>query len=182
MSNDVTRGPDGHWEPKQQGQKGSTLPLILGLAVGFGCLGVAVIGILAAIAIPNFLAMQLRAKRAESPTNIDAIRTAEKAYHAEWDAFTTVEACPPDWMSIGRMGVEWDSSWDCYRQFENLGWTPWGTTRCRYSVAADNSSPHRGDHDFEIVGECDVDGDGRPSVYQANRAEKASMRTSNNVY
>ena len=38
---------------------------------------VAIIGILAAIAIPSFLAMQLRAKRSELPTNLDAIRTAE---------------------------------------------------------------------------------------------------------
>ena len=44
---------------------------------------VAIIGILAAIAIPNFLAMQLRAKRAELPSNLDGIRTAEKAYHEQ---------------------------------------------------------------------------------------------------
>jgi prepilin-type N-terminal cleavage/methylation domain-containing protein len=50
---------------------------------------VAIIGILAAIAIPNFLAMQLRAKRAELPSNLDGIRTAEKAYQAEWDTFTS---------------------------------------------------------------------------------------------
>ena len=38
--------------------------------------------------------MQMRAKRAELPTNLDGLRTAEKAYHAEWDAFTTAAATP----------------------------------------------------------------------------------------
>ena len=38
---------------------------------------VAIIGILAAIAIPNFLRFQLRARVGEGKTNIAAIRTAE---------------------------------------------------------------------------------------------------------
>ena len=55
---------------------------------------VAIIGILAAIAIPNFLSMQLRAKRSEIPTNMAAIRTAEQAYFHEFDTYTTVVANP----------------------------------------------------------------------------------------
>ena len=43
---------------------------------------VAIIGILAAIAIPNFVAMQYRAKRAEVPSNVDGIKTAQLAYDA----------------------------------------------------------------------------------------------------
>ena len=34
---------------------------------------VAIIGILAAIAIPNFITMQLKAKRGELPGNVDGI-------------------------------------------------------------------------------------------------------------
>ncbi|MFI5216165.1 MAG: type IV pilin protein, partial [Candidatus Limnocylindria bacterium] len=37
---------------------------------------VAIIGILAAIAIPNFLKFQLKAKTSEGKTNLAAIRTA----------------------------------------------------------------------------------------------------------
>ena len=33
-----------------------------------------------------------------------------------------------------------------------------------------------------ITGAADVDGDGEPTVYTANRAEKATMQTYNNVY
>src|SRR5512147_805376 len=40
---------------------------------------VAIIGILAAIAIPNFLKYQLRAKFGELPTNVNALFKAEEA-------------------------------------------------------------------------------------------------------
>ena len=43
---------------------------------------VAIIGILAAIAIPNFLRFQLKAKTSEGKTNIAAIRTAEQSYYS----------------------------------------------------------------------------------------------------
>ena len=45
---------------------------------------VAIIGILAAIAIPNFLRFQLKAKSSEGKTNLAAIRTAEESYFAEY--------------------------------------------------------------------------------------------------
>ncbi|MFO7157372.1 MAG: prepilin-type N-terminal cleavage/methylation domain-containing protein, partial [Pseudomonadota bacterium] len=41
---------------------------------------VAIIGILAAIAIPNFLRYQLRARRSEGSVNVAAIRTAQLSY------------------------------------------------------------------------------------------------------
>jgi type IV pilus assembly protein PilA len=43
---------------------------------------VAIIGILAAIAIPNFLRFQLKAKSSEGKTNLAAIRTAEQSYYS----------------------------------------------------------------------------------------------------
>jgi hypothetical protein len=158
------------------------LPVVVGVALGVGCLLIFCVGgMLAAIAIPNFLAMQLRAKRSELPSNVDALRTAEKAYHAEWDVFTTVEPCPPTWMSLGREQVAWDSTWDCYSQFEALGWTPYGMTRGRYAIVAAPGSTSS-DDDFRVTGEADIDGDGDFAVYAANRAEKATMETYNNIY
>jgi len=44
---------------------------------------VAIIGILAAIAIPNFIKFQLRSKAGEAKVNLAAIRTAEESYYAE---------------------------------------------------------------------------------------------------
>ena len=55
---------------------------------------VAIIGILAAIAIPNFVAMQLKAKRSEVPSNVDGIKTAEVAYEAAFDAYLDSAAKP----------------------------------------------------------------------------------------
>ena len=44
---------------------------------------VAIIGILAAIAIPNFLTYQLKSRQAEAKTNLQAIKTSEVAFQAE---------------------------------------------------------------------------------------------------
>ena len=44
---------------------------------------VAIIGILAAIAIPNFLQYQRRARTSEARTNLGAIRTSETTFYAE---------------------------------------------------------------------------------------------------
>ena len=138
---------------------------------------VAIIGILAAIAIPNFLAMQLRAKRSELPTNLDAIRTAEKAYHAEWDAFTSASSTPST--LPGRSQVDFTGGG--YLSFENLGWVADGKVRGLYNTTQSNASSAAAD-DFTSIGVADVDGDGVNSQYNCNRAEKSNMVTSNNVY
>ena len=44
---------------------------------------VAIIGILAAIAIPNFLTYQLKSRQSEAKTNLQAIKTSEVAFQAE---------------------------------------------------------------------------------------------------
>jgi type IV pilus assembly protein PilA len=48
---------------------------------------VAVIGILAAIAIPNYLRFQARSKQAEARTNLKAIHQAQLSYFAERDGY-----------------------------------------------------------------------------------------------
>ncbi len=50
---------------------------------------VAIIGILAAIAIPNFVRFQARSKQSEAKTNLKALFTAQKAYYGEKDAYLT---------------------------------------------------------------------------------------------
>ena len=53
---------------------------------------VAIIGILAAIAIPNFIKFQARSKQAEAKSNSRAMFTAEKAFYAEKDRWSTLTA------------------------------------------------------------------------------------------
>lgn len=49
---------------------------------------VAILGILAAIAIPNFSRFQARSKQAEARTNLKAIHQAQVSYFAEKDTFS----------------------------------------------------------------------------------------------
>jgi len=50
---------------------------------------VAIIGILAAIAIPNFIKFQARSKQGEVKGNLKGFYTAEKAYYQDHDGYTT---------------------------------------------------------------------------------------------
>ena len=60
---------------KLKGQKGFTLIELM--------IVVAIIGILAAIAIPNFLQYQMKSRQSEAKTNLQAIKTSEVAFQAE---------------------------------------------------------------------------------------------------
>lgn len=53
---------------------------------------VAIIGILATIAVPNFTKFQNRAKQAEARANLSAIYSAHKAFFAEWNQYHGVMA------------------------------------------------------------------------------------------
>jgi type IV pilus assembly protein PilA len=68
---------------------------------------VAIIGILAAIAIPNFLKFQAKSKQSEAKTNLKSIYTAETSYFAEKNSYGT---------------------------FQTINWIPVGTARYRYTV------------------------------------------------
>ena len=50
---------------------------------------VAIIGILAAIAIPNFIKFQARSKQSEVKANLKGLFTAEKSYYAEKDGYSS---------------------------------------------------------------------------------------------
>jgi type IV pilus assembly protein PilA len=72
---------------------------------------VAIIGILAAIAIPNFLKFQAKSKQSEAKTNLKAIYTAETSYFGEYSTYNT---------------------------FDSVNWAPVGTSqRYDYSLGAD---------------------------------------------
>ena len=94
---------------------------------------VAIIGILAAIAIPNFLRFQLKAKTSEGKTNIAAIRTAEQSYYSEFGVFVSAPASPnvaPDAMKHTFTNPAGPGA-----GFDQLGWLPEGTVFFNYSVA-----------------------------------------------
>ncbi len=60
---------------------------------------VAIIGILAAIAIPNFLKFQAKSKQSEAKTNLKAIFTAETSYFGENNSYGSF--AQTNWQPIG---------------------------------------------------------------------------------
>lgn len=50
---------------------------------------VGVVGALAAVAVPGWMNLTYRAKRAELPPNVDGIRTAEMSYRSTFDLVVT---------------------------------------------------------------------------------------------
>ena len=72
---------------------------------------IAIVGILAAIAIPNFLSYQKKAKTSEAKSILGDVRTMEEAYRAETDGYSS--------------------------SLSQIGWTnPTGSTYYAYSVTA----------------------------------------------
>ena len=124
---------------------------------------VAIIGILAAIAIPNFVNMQYRAKRAEVPANVDGIKTAELAYEASFDTFVETDPQPSS------LGNKTQQSFPTDSNFATLGWEPDGDVRGQYDVDLDGVTG------FDVHGKCDVDGDTNEASYKATENTNAGL-------
>ena len=94
---------------------------------------VAIIGILAAIAIPNFVRFQLRAKSSEGKVNLAAIRTAEEGYSAEFGSYVTATlspAVPATSVKVAFVNVDGVGA-----GFDQMGWAPEGEVYFQYAVA-----------------------------------------------
>ena len=98
---------------------------------------VAIIGILAAIAIPNFLRFQLRAKTSEGKTNLAAIRTAEESYYSEFGSYISADASPPTINNNTKIDF---SHANLGKGFDIIGWSPAGKVSFQYGVAVPTST------------------------------------------
>jgi type IV pilus assembly protein PilA len=112
---------------------------------------VAIIGILAAIAIPNFLKFQLRSKTGEAKTNLAALRTAEEGYFAEYGVYITA-ADYPGAATVTSAKQEWVAP---VAGFDTVGWGPEGEVY--YSYIATNTVG-TGIYSLGAIG--DLDGSG----------------------
>lgn len=116
---------------------------------------VAIIGILAAIAIPNFLRFQLKSKSSEGKVNIAAIRTAEESYLAEFGSYVAAGATPTV-ASIGTAKTAFTGGGSA--AFNTLGWSPEGQVFFAYEVAASGSA-------YTITAAANIDGDATNQVW-----------------
>jgi len=109
----------------------------------------AIIGILAAIAVPSFAMFQARSRRSESYTNLSAIGRTEDAYYAESGTFVSTTTSWP--------GTSWTKeSWTAASEaeFGPIGWRPEGAVYYDYAVNACTTSS------FTASAYGDVDSDG----------------------
>ena len=78
------------YEPARRDEKAKgPLKLILIIGGAACCSGVVVVGILAAIAIPNFLKFECLSKQSEAKTNLSGLFTAEKAFFGEYGTYSS---------------------------------------------------------------------------------------------
>jgi type IV pilus assembly protein PilA len=111
---------------------------------------VAIIGILAALAIPNFLQYQLKAKTSEAKTNLTAIKTSMMSVMVEKSCGASIAANPPaippkgmptPWGVGGSLGSTPQfcappPSGTFVGTFEDIGFRPSGPVRYQYGVAS----------------------------------------------
>lgn len=95
---------------------------------------VAIVMVLAAIAIPNLYDMQLRAKLAEAPLNVDGILVSSTSYNADNDLYILHNVWHPD-NDPAKTARPWTSG----TNFDRLGWNPDGDVRCSYVVNSCNN-------------------------------------------
>jgi hypothetical protein len=149
-----------------------------GMGVEGGSAGAVTVGLLAAIVIPNFVEMGYRAKRAEVPSNVKAIKEALEIYNAEMDMYLAVPS-HPSYSAPGKKAQKWGSS---QTGFNDLNWRPDGDVRGVYSVTTTAPSSRSPGGDFEVTGRIDCDGDGVEAVYTATKSINTRLITPNNTF
>jgi type IV pilus assembly protein PilA len=116
---------------------------------------VAIIGILAAIAIPNFLQFRLKAKTSEAKSNLGAIRSTEVAYFAEWNVYVGNQAPTP---IANRAGDDQKRQWDKTTRFSIIGFAPEGMVYFSYAMDGNDWPSSTEGFDVHAYGDLDKDG------------------------
>ncbi|MGH0031078.1 MAG: type IV pilin protein [Myxococcota bacterium] len=112
-------------------------------------ISVAIVGVLAAVAIPLLQSYQLRSKTAEAKTNLAAIRVLENAHFSEKDAYVDVDPEPA--VIPGSIAAVFNGGGN----FGALGFRPEGNIYFSYGVAV--SADGVG---FTADAGADIDADG----------------------
>jgi len=130
---------------------------------------VAIIGILAAIAIPNFIKFQLRSKASEGKVNLAAIRTAQESFFAEVGTYFMWSASPAS--APGQVKTAFASACSVPPAsgapgFCFIGWEPEGDVYYQYAVQTNGSA-----NQFFADAQSDIDGDGNVNIWGISRPD-----------
>ena len=124
---------------------------------------VAIIGVLAAIAIPNFMRHQLKTKTSEAKSNLAAIRAAETVYLAEYNRFVSADAAPA--VAAGNNANTFVPN----AGFDAMGWEPEGRVFFTYGVATNASGTI-----FHATAHGDLDGNSTSQIWHYRTGDLAS--------
>ena len=112
---------------------------------------VAIVGLLAALAIPSYMRFQLRSKSAEARMNLKSISTSEDAYFGEFSSYINASATPGGPEGTNRRA--WSGGG--VTQFDRMGFVPIGSVLFTYAVDTDATNSA-----FTAGARGDLDGNG----------------------
>lgn len=125
---------------------------------------VAIVGLLAAIAIPNFMRMRERAKIAEAKANLGAIRVTETAYYSEYNRYVGNQPQNPDRTADPPGRFAWTNG----TRFSILGFAPDGRLHFSYALGGGDFPLDA----FTAEAHGDLDGNGSWSLWSITSGDK----------
>jgi len=118
---------------------------------------VAIIGILAAVAIPNYSRFQIKAKETEAKLNLKSIELGQEAYFIEYDGYVRQTS------SLGKAPTNAKQEWKSDvtgTGFAVIGWQPKdGMIYYQYALAAGTGAG------YTATATGDLDGIGEKSIW-----------------
>ena len=137
-------------------------------------IAVAIIGVLAAVAIPRMETARNRARRAEAQTNVRGVRDALiGAFSTGADpAFSGAGPSPRPDRELDKKAVPWTGD----RGFQLIGYQPDGHVRCNYTIDLKDL-----DNPF-VRGACDVDDDDELAEVIMTATQNPYLATPSHIY
>jgi prepilin-type N-terminal cleavage/methylation domain-containing protein len=157
--------------PARRNDKGFTLIEMM--------ITVAILGILSAIAIPNFQRYQARSRRAEAYANLASIAKTEKAYYAEYSSY--VEAAPePGGAPPSPTKRPWTAAAEAV--YAAVGWRPEGDVFYDYEVNSTTGGGCPALDCFTASAFGDADGNGQIAIISYAQPNAAGVVALDSLY
>lgn len=135
---------------------------------------VAIIGILAAIAIPNFKTYQMKAKTSEAKMNLGAITTSQEAYYAEESVYVECVKEPADG-ALTKGKRTWNPG--AGHGFITIGFEPKSKNLYYQFDVALFAAVAPIPAGFTATASADLDDDGVDGIYTASNTQAVTITT-----